>query len=194
MVLGKELRHHPERGMRELRARSAAASVALRDGARTVLALEALLKGQEHSGSRLVCELLQELGVPLDRIQLAEVTRSTREEALEGARCVREQGIRRLAVITHGYHVPRVRRYFADVLPAGRFVVCTPETFLQRARGPERTWIEAARSDAEVLEQERLPETLFGALGGLLRPLPGPLRWKLEVRAAALYRRTEGMD
>jgi uncharacterized SAM-binding protein YcdF (DUF218 family) len=194
MVLGKELRHHPERGMRELRARSAAASVALRDGATRVLALEALLKGQEHSGSRLVCECLQELGVPLGRIQLAEITRSTREEALEGARCVREQGFRRLAVLTHGYHVPRVRRYFGEVLPAGRFVVCTPETFLQRAQGLERLWIEQGRLDQAALDQERLPETLFGTLGGLLAPLPGPLRWRLEVQAAALYRRVGGMD
>ena len=40
MVLGKELRRDPERARRELLARSVAAVVALRDGARRVITVE----------------------------------------------------------------------------------------------------------------------------------------------------------
>lgn len=188
IVLGKELRRYPERGLAELRARSAAASVAIREGARVVLSLEARLKGQERSGSQIVHAALADLGVPKDAVVLDEYTRSTREEALAALSEVRARGLGRLGVITHGYHVPRVRRYFAEAFDEGAYVVLTPEAFLQRARGVERDWIEAATPTDAVFREERTPELLFGLLSGLMRPLPKRLRWKAEIEIAGLYR------
>lgn len=190
MILGKELRRYPERARRELRARSAAASVALRDGAREVIALEAVLRGQAHSGSRIVAEMLTELGVPAEQMLLGERTRSTREEALEGLRLSQERGYSRLVVVTSAYHVPRARRYFREAFGGlGPVEVVAPESFLQRANARERAWIEAGGTDAECLRQERPAELAFGALATALRPLPAPLRWQLEVQAGALFRR-----
>lgn len=190
MILGKELRRYPERARRELRARSAAASVALRMGAREVISLEAVLRGQARSGSRIVAELLEELGVPPGQTVLAERTRSTREEALEAARLSQERGYQRLVAITSAYHVPRARRYFRDAFRGlGPVEVVAPESFIQRANATERAWIEAGAPDAVCLRQERPTELAFGALAAALRPLPAPIRWRVEVGAGALFRR-----
>ncbi|HJN76656.1 MAG TPA: ElyC/SanA/YdcF family protein [Myxococcota bacterium] len=188
IVLGKELRRYPERGHRELRARAAAASVALREGARVVLCLEAQLKGQNRPGSQIVLAALTELGVARERIVLDERTRSTREEAIAALHEVRAAGLGRLGVITHGYHVPRVRRYFSETFEPGTYTVLTPEAFLQRAEGTGRQWIEAATPDEGVLAQERTSELLLSALAAALSPLPPPVRWWAEVEAAGIYR------
>ena len=117
LILGKELRHFPERARRELKARSAAAAVALRaHGAQAAVSLEAPLAGQEDAGSAIVASFLGELGVPAERMVLDERTRSTREEAVEGARVADRLGWKRVLVVTSAYHVPRARRVFGDVL------------------------------------------------------------------------------
>ena len=82
MVLGKELRGDPERARRELLARSVAAVVALREGARRVLTVEARLRGQAVSGAALVVEALVARGVRAEQILQREQSRSTREEAM----------------------------------------------------------------------------------------------------------------
>ncbi|MCB9759526.1 MAG: YdcF family protein [Alphaproteobacteria bacterium] len=192
MILGKELRRYPQRARRELRARAAAASVAVREGARVVFTLEACLRGQPLSGSRIVADMLAELGVPVGRIVLGERTRSTREEALEGLAGARAHGLRRLGVITASYHLPRARRYFEEVFPVGHVTVVTPEAFLQRARGLERRWILEGIPDAAVMRQERPIELALSAVGAALAPLPEPLRWQVEVRTGALYRQVSG--
>ncbi|MCB9797019.1 MAG: YdcF family protein [Alphaproteobacteria bacterium] len=195
MILGKELRRYPERARRELRARAAAASVALRHGAREVLSLEDVLRGQQHSGSRIVAELLHELGVPPERVVLAERTRSTREEALEGARLSLARGYRRLVAVTSAYHVPRARYYFTEAFrelvppEACQVEVVAPESFLQRANEAERRWIEAGTPGPDCFRQEQPMEMAFGAFAALLRPLPRRLRWSVEVEAAAAFRR-----
>lgn len=188
MVLGKELRRFPDRGLRELRARSAAASVALRDGARLAFALEARLRGQERSGSQLVVEALEALDADRERLVVDERTRSTREEVLAAHRLAHEHGLQRIALVTHGYHVPRVRRYMEATFPAGRAVVLTPESFLQRARGLERDWIEAATPDEAVYAQEARAERVLGGLAAALSVLPRGLAWQVEVKVGGLYR------
>ena len=81
-VLGKELRRAPNRALVELRARTAAASVAVRLGAQYVVSLEAPLRGQVLAGSQIVQSNLHELGIGDEKMVLDCQTRSTREEAV----------------------------------------------------------------------------------------------------------------
>jgi len=186
LVLGKELRHYPDRGRREIRARSAAAAVAWRAGAEVVLTVEARLRGQARSGSDLVIEHLLGFGVPEQAIVIDRKSRSTREEALLACEHAKRLGLGHLTVITHGYHVERARRIFVELPVPSR--VLSPTCFLRGASGGEREAILAAVPDHRVSRQERLPELVFSCLGWLISPLPAKLRWSLEVGAGALLR------
>lgn len=189
LILGKELRRYPQRARRELRARAAAASVALRLGASFVANLEARLRGQEHSGASLVAQDLRALGVLDEQVLLQNQTRSTREEVVAARSLVREHAVQRLLVLTAAYHLPRVRSYLEDAMPFGGWVVQAPEGLLQHATPRERAWIEAAIPDAKVFEQEAWAERGFGLGAKALSPLPRRLREGLEIRAGALFRR-----
>ncbi|MDP6931651.1 MAG: YdcF family protein, partial [Myxococcota bacterium] len=188
MVLGKELRRDRERALRELWARCAAASVAMRRGVKWAVNLEAPLRGQQEAGSIIVQRMLTDLGVSENRIILDQVTRSTREEAVEGGRLLEERGWRRLLVLTTDYHVPRSRRYFEDVLGPGRVAVHAPTALLQGASPEERSHILAGVPSSGALRDERWVELLFGGFSRALGPLPRSLRWDVEVRAGALFR------
>lgn len=187
IVLGKELRRDPARAIRELRARSAAASIALRQGVPVAVTLEAPLRGQVDAGSALVSRLLAELGVEAARIHAETVTRSTREEAVRSAELARRQGWARLLVVTAGYHRARAQRYFNE-LDGVDAVVLTPEDLRHRAVASEADWIARAAPDPQALGVERRSERTFLTLARLLRPLPKRLRWRLEIRAGALLR------
>ena len=91
LILGKELRRDPCRGLAELKARSAAAAALLRLGVPVAVSLEAPLRGQLDAGSALVARLLAELGVEEGKLLAAQITRSTREEALEAAALARRR-------------------------------------------------------------------------------------------------------
>lgn len=188
MILGKELRRYPDRAMRELRARSAAASVALRHGVGCAVALEAPLVGQDRAGSAVVCDLLGELGVAPQRVVRDERTRSTREEAVEARRLCRERGWRRLLVVTAAYHGPRAFRHFEEALGPGRFALTSPGGLLRGATPTERLWIEQGEPDAQAWAEERPAERVLGALAGALGWLPIDLRWRVEVQAGAVWR------
>ena len=191
LVLGKELRRDPERARRELRARSAAAAVAWRGGARTVLTLEAPLRGQPDAGSAIVAAHLQHLGVPAAAVVCEARTRSTREEALRASALVSARGLGRLLVITSGYHVPRARRLLAEHFDAGALAVHAPTGFLRGATDEERVWIQAGvPAGAALAREERLERRLLWAAAALAW-LPGPVRWAVEVQAGALLRASE---
>jgi len=187
LVLGKELNRDEGRGRRELAARAAGASVALRHGAEIVYTLEAQLRGQELSGSRIVREALAQLGVPDERIYSREETRSTREEALLAAALVAERGHRRLGVVTASYHVARARIYFAQVMDPRKFEVIAPENFIQRASAEEKALILAATPTEETLEVEGRVEQVLSLLGGVAGRVP--LGGRVEMAAAAFLRR-----
>lgn len=189
LILGKELRRYPQRARRELRARAAGASVALRSGARFVANLEARLRGQEQSGASLVAQDLAALGVPEERVLLQNQTRSTREEVVAARALVREHAVGRLLVLTAAYHLPRVRSYLRDAMPFGGWVAQAPEALLQHANAQERAWIEAAIPSREVYAEEAFSEGAFGWGARALSPLPRRLREGLEIRAGALFRR-----
>lgn len=186
LILGKELRRDPERARRELRARAAAASAAWRAGARFVATLEAKLRGQEESGSTIVVMYLRELGVPDEAIVRADVTRSTREEAVQGEALFRERGVRRGLVVTARYHVPRATRLFTDVgAPA---VVHAPTALWRFANDAERAWIAAGEPDEAVMADECRVEAVLSTLARALAPLPVTARSRLEIAAGAAFR------
>lgn len=187
LILGKELRRDPERARRELRARAAAAAVALREGAAFVATLEARLRGQEVTGSELVAGYLAELGVPVDRIVRRDQSRSTREEAVLGAALFAERGVERGIVLTARYHLPRARRLFAEA--GARVELRSPGELTRGATPTELTWIHAGEPTAATFTDEAGSEALFGALEALLRPLPHRVRARLEIEAGGWFRR-----
>ena len=190
LILGKELRREPERARRELKARAAAASAALRAGAGWVGTLEAKLRGQETSGADLVRELLLEFGVPEARIVLRPITRSTREEAVLGAALFAEREAQRGLVLTARYHVARSRRLFEEAGAAAE--VHAPEALWRHATEREREWIAAGTPTAETMAAEAPVERVFGVLEAALRPLPAGLRGMVEIKAGALWRGATG--
>ena len=191
MVLGKELRGDPARARRELLARAVAAVVALREGARRVLTVEAKLRGQAESGSALVVTALLARGVQPAQIIQREQSRSTREEAMMAKMLCDEHKLGRLGVITAHYHLPRARALFEDHFSPGEVELFTPESFAQRATAEERALIVAATPTAPTLAAEGRAEAVLFTLARALRPLPDAARFAIEVRAGALLRRAD---
>ncbi|MFZ5477888.1 MAG: YdcF family protein, partial [Myxococcota bacterium] len=184
---GKELRRDPERARRELAARAAAASAAWRAGAPFVATLEARLRGQHASGSAIVVDLLDRLGVPREAVVVDERTRSTREEAVAGTELFGARGCRRPLVVTARYHVPRARRLFDDV-GGGFAAVFPPEALWRFANATERAWIAAGEPDARAMADECRVEAVLSTLARTLAPLPVPVRSRVEIAAGALFR------
>lgn len=186
LILGKELRHDPERATRELKARCAAASAAYRAGARFIATLEAKLQGQEETGSALVERWLLELGVPPSGIVRQNQTRSTREEAVLGAALFREQRVGRGLVLTARYHVTRARWHFDDL--GANVAVHAPESLWRLANDQERAWITDGIPTPETEYNEGKVELTFMLGARLMRPLPQALRNRLEIQAGAWFR------
>ncbi len=189
VVLGKELRHEPERAMRELRARAAAASAVHRATGATIATLEARLRGQEDTGSAIVRRLLDELGVAEQAVYREDQTRSTREEVARTLHIAQQRGWRRILVVTARYHIPRARRLFADELGAAaqpQVVVHGPPALLRLANAAERRWIAAGEPDADTMARECRAEAVLSTLARVVRPLP--FRRSLEIRAGAWLR------
>jgi len=84
-----------------------------------VLACEGVGRGRTTSVMR---ELLRRGGVPEDKIWLEERSRSTHENALYGAAILRQNGIRRIALVVDAQSMPRASACFrkegVDVTPA----------------------------------------------------------------------------
>jgi hypothetical protein len=188
LILGKALRGDPARARRELAARAAAASAALRAGAGRVLSLEACMRGQEEAGSAIVAALLADLGVPTSSLITAARSRSTREEAMVALELADAHDLGRLVAVTTGYHVPRARRVLEEVLGPGRVSVHASTAFLSRASERERALILGGEPGLAALRHETRAECLLGAVEALVAPLPRALRWRLETAAASAWR------
>nr|WP_217911229.1 YdcF family protein [Myxococcus sp. AM011] len=63
----------------------------------------------------VLSRLLQEWGVPAERIVTEGRSRNTRENALESERIIRERGWKRLLLVTSAAHMPRAAGCFAAV-------------------------------------------------------------------------------
>ncbi|MEC7242777.1 MAG: ElyC/SanA/YdcF family protein [Myxococcota bacterium] len=190
LVMGKELRLDRERGLRELRARAAAASVVARRSESVLMALEAPLRGQKRSGSTIVAELWEDLGHDRSEMLLRSETYSTRQEAMLARRLATQHGVRRLCVFTASYHLARTRRLFEEHFSPGSFCVLAPEACLRGSNETERSWILGGTVSEETLNFERSRERRWERLELLVRPLPAALRWNLECQAGRLLRRS----
>lgn len=188
LILGKELRRDRPRALRELKARAAAASAALRRGAVAVASLEAPLAGQEEAGSAIVAGYLSELGVPNERVILRQASRSTREEAILARELADAEGWSRVLVITAVYHAPRARRLFEEHLGRQRVTVHSPQALLRHATAQERAWITDGESSEADLASELRVEQAFSAAERALSILPDRVRWGIEMQAAVLLR------
>jgi len=188
LVLGKAVGREPPRCHRELKARAAAASAAHRAGAGTVISLEARLRGQERAGSAIVAEHLAALGVPAARVVLRQSSRSTRDEAIQGAALAEELGLRQLLVVTSAYHVPRARQIFDEVAGRDRATVHGTMGLLRFANPTERGWILDGEPCASTIRSEGRVEAGLLAAEAALGWLPSRLRWALESRAGTLWR------
>lgn len=188
VVLGKELRRDRARALRELGARAAAAAVALRQGATAVATLEAPLSGQEEAGSAIVARALDELGVPTEHVIVAQITRSTREEAVESRYLAQAQGWRRIGVITSRYHLQRSQRIFDEVMGVGSAEVCEPIAFVSGASVNERALILRGEPSAGAMKAEASAEAILSGLAKTLRPLPRRAAWGIECWAGVLWR------
>ncbi len=190
IVLGKEMRHDPERALRELRARAAAASAVSRHTAATIATLEARLKGQHRTGSEVVADLLSELGADPSRVYREDQTRSTREEVARTLDLAISRRWTRILVVTARYHIPRARRLYADELArlptAPTIAVHCPAALLRACNPTERAWILAGEPDAATMQRECRAELVLSTLARVLRPLP--FRREVEVYAGARLR------
>ncbi|MSP54748.1 MAG: YdcF family protein [Myxococcales bacterium] len=191
VVLGKEMRHDPVRAMRELRARAAAAAAVHRATGATIATLEARLRGQARTGSQIVADLLSELGVPASAVYREDQTRSTREEVARTLELTEARSWSRILVVTARYHIPRVRRLFADELgacphTAPHVAVHGPPALLRCSSAVERSWILAGEPTEETMTWECRAEFVLSTLARALQPLP--FRRELEVRAGAWLR------
>jgi hypothetical protein len=187
-VLGKELRRDAERARRELAARSAGAALLFRRHGCAVLTLEAPLRGQADAGSAIVARLLRAHGVPDAAIEVAEESRSTREEIMALATRVRVRRWGHVLVLTSAYHVARSQRICDDVLGSGLARVLAPEALLAGAAPALAATIRAGVPVGAALARERAVERRLAVLAALLRPLPRRLRFGLEVAAGAAAR------
>ena len=190
LVMGKELRLDRERGLRELRARAAAASVLARRNQAYLMALEAPLRGQSRSGSAIVAEYWEALGHQKSRLLVRSETYSTRQEAMLAQQVAAQHGIQRLGVFTASYHLARTRRLFEEHFAPGRVCVLSPEACLRGATEEERDWILEGTVDEATMELERRRERRWERLETLVRPLPDSFRWRLECRAGRVLRRS----
>ncbi len=190
LVLGKELRRDPERALRELAARSAAAAVAWRCWRVPILALEGVLRGQEEPGCDIVQREFVTLGVPADQVVARPWTCSTREEVLRSVELLDQMKGCRMLAITAAYHVPRTRRYFRQAQRSVR--VASPEAFLRGANERERQQILAGTPDARSLEMELRAERKLDRVETLVGFLPDSVAWHLEVQSGRWFRSFRG--
>lgn len=198
LILGKELRVDPARGRRELQARAAGAAALWRRAQRRgeaarVLTLEALMRGQDTSGSALVRTFLRELGVPDGAVHAEERTCSTREEVVRGLELLRalnpDPGAE-MTILTARYHLARARRLFAEhgAPDGGPIRVIAPEALWRMATAQERAWMAAGVPDAAATQAEARQERILSLAEALIRPMPKGWRARAEIAAGRWWR------
>jgi uncharacterized SAM-binding protein YcdF (DUF218 family) len=91
-------------------------------------------RGHQRSEAQIMSEVLQQ-GLGLSVRWLEDQSRDTAENAQMSAGLLRSQGVERVILVTHGYHMPRARRAFEAT---GLEVVMAPHDFLGRSPSPSR--------------------------------------------------------
>jgi uncharacterized SAM-binding protein YcdF (DUF218 family) len=106
-------------------------------------------EGDRMSAAAVCGRFAAELGVPPDRIWLADGSSNTGEDAHRVAEIVRENGWRSVVLVSHPLHLFRARWLFRR---AGVSAVTSPtSTDTQRIVPPLRFWYAAREAGAMVL-------------------------------------------
>ena len=105
-------------------------------------------KNERLSAAAVCRRFAIELGVPADRIYLADGSSNTIEDAAATAQVMADQGWRKAILVSHPLHLYRARWLFRRV---GLDVVTSPtSTEVQRIAPPVRAWY-AVREAAAIL-------------------------------------------
>jgi uncharacterized SAM-binding protein YcdF (DUF218 family) len=101
-----------------------------------------------RSESAYTAELLEEWGIPRDTILIEENSRSTRENALETARLLRERKLDRALLVTSAFHMPRALATFRT---AGINAIPSPSSISAKLAYPKiLDWIPSLEGLGEL--------------------------------------------
>ena len=138
-------------------------------------------KNERLSAAAVCRRFAIELGVPADRIVLADGSSNTIEDAAATAQVMADQGWRKAILVSHPLHLYRARWLFRR---AGLDVVTSPtSTDVQRIAPPVRAWYADARSGRD---SHHRAGRLENRAAGMDRPLTAldvsiAVEWKLEA-------------
>jgi len=68
-------------------------------------------------------------------------SRDTRENAQRTMALLKPSGINHILLVTHGWHMPRAVRAFAEAAPEGMRIEAAPMGLARRVEAPALTWI-----------------------------------------------------
>ena len=90
----------------------------------------------------------QEFGRPLKWIE--DRSRDTRQNAAYTVALLRQAGIGRIVLVTHGWHMPRALRDFREAAGAGMRIEAAPMGLAQRVESPLLAWMPSVRGFTEM--------------------------------------------
>jgi uncharacterized SAM-binding protein YcdF (DUF218 family) len=131
-----------------LRARTLKAVELYRQGIASTLICTGGVGDNPPAESRVAADLAIRSGVPAEKIQLEEHSTSTRENAEYAARICREQGWKKVVVVSDPYHLFRARRAFER---EGLTVLTSPALDCRRNRNPRERVLWTLRETVLVL-------------------------------------------
>ena len=101
-----------------------------------------------------------EFGRPLKWVE--DASRDTRQNASRTVAMLRQQGVKHIVLVTHGWHMPRALRNFEEAAPDMR-IEPAPMGMSQRLERPALSWIPSA---AGVVDMRNILRELLGRLFG----------------------------
>jgi uncharacterized SAM-binding protein YcdF (DUF218 family) len=102
-----------------------------------------------------------EYGRPLKWIE--DNSRDTRENALRTVALLKPQGVRRIVLVTHGYHMPRALRHFERAAGSEIAIEAAPIGMAQRSDRPALAWMPSKQGYEDT--HNILRELLGGLVG-----------------------------
>ena len=102
-----------------------------------------------------------EFGRPLKWVE--DNSRDTRENAARTVALLRQQGIKHIVLVTHGWHMPRAIRKFEEAAPDMR-IEPAPMGLARRLEHPALSWIPSSTGAVDV---RNILRELLGRLFGV---------------------------
>jgi uncharacterized SAM-binding protein YcdF (DUF218 family) len=90
----------------------------------------------------------QEFGHALRWVETA--SRDTRENALRTVALLKPAGVSHVLLVTHGWHMPRAMRAFAEAAPSGMRIEAAPMGLARRLESPTLAWIPSSDGFTQV--------------------------------------------